>query len=454
MPLALFVGCIIIPIVYIKYRFKDDSRFLISIFVISLIIRMSVGTIVYIHNHENGGFFSGDESVYYKKAVNIAVSWDIYGSKNIFPDTPEIEGKNFALNLLSIIEAILISAFGQSLILIRYFNSFVGALLPVSIFFLANIVFNNRTIAKTSSLFTAFFPSLIVWSSVGLKEPLIILLIINIFYFYIKNLYRFNLFPFSNFIVSIILLFYLQSNAAKIFIMIYSLQLIFLVLGKFIKKEIMVLLFILIVSYVFFTNEKVIKHKLYSLAERQTLQYIAGSVTSTRYQLYPYEKFRKYYFNFYKHLIIPPNMYSDSDIDDLKNNLKIKWANFLISFFKGLIYVIFLPLFLGIKSVSQLIIYPQIVFWWLIIPSIVYGIIWSLKFKQNETALMILFIAGIYLSLSLTEGNMGSALRHRDWVTPLCFIFGAVGINRFLFAHLDANLNKVNNEYTFNTPTK
>jgi hypothetical protein len=415
---------------------------------------MSAAVFFYMINHEYGGFFSGDESVYFKKAVNISLSLDIYGSKNIFPDTPELESKNFGINLLTIIEAILIRTFGQSLILIRCFNSFVGALLPVSIFFLANIIFNNRTIAKASSLFTAFFPSLIVWSSVGIKEPLIILLIVNIFYSYLRHRHKCNIIYFSNFIISIILLFYLQSYAAKIFIMIYSLQLIFLAMVKLIKKEIIVMLFILIVSSVFFANEKVIKHKLYGLAEHQTLQYIAGNANSTRYQLYPYEEFRKYYFNFYNHLIIPPNMYYDSDIDDLKDNLKIKWANILISFFKGLIYVIFMPLFISIKSVSQLIVYPQIVFWWVIIPSIFYGIIWSLKFKQNDSILMILFIAGIYLSLSLTEGNMGSALRHRDWVTPLCFIFGAVGINRFLFAHLDVNLNKVNNEYTFNTPTK
>ena len=134
-------------------------------------------------------------------------------------------------------------------------------------------------------------------------------------------------------------------------------------------------------------------------------------------------------------------MYYNSDIDDIKNNLKIKWVNILISFCKGLIYAVFSPFIWSINSYSQLMVYPQVIFWWGIIPFIIYGIIWSIRFKRNETALMIFFIGSVYSVLSITEGNIGSVFRHRDWVTPLCFIFGAVGINKFIFCYRYSNKN-------------
>ena len=63
-------------------------------------------------------------------------------------------------------------------------------------------------------------------------------------------------------------------------------------------------------------------------------------------------------------------------------------------------------------------------------PGILYGIIWSLRFKGKETGLLIFFIACIYSLMALTEGNIGSVFRHRDWVTPFGLMFAALGFIR------------------------
>ncbi|MDD4979766.1 MAG: hypothetical protein PHC54_00640 [Candidatus Omnitrophica bacterium] len=204
------------------------------------------------------------------------------------------------------------------------------------------------------------------------------------------------------------------------------------------KKEILALIFILIASCVFFTNQKAVGRKLYEMAERQALQYRAGNEKSSRYQLYPHKVFKTFYFNFYNHLILPKDIYY-TDIKKVgpyyvKNSIReIRWASFFISYCKGLIYVLFSPFFWSVNSVSQLMIYPQAVFWWGIMPCIIYGMIWSIKFKRKETVFIILFIGIFYSVLALTEGNVGALLRHKDWVTPFCLMFAAIGISKFIF---------------------
>jgi len=436
---ALFLITIVLfTIVYIKGRFRQDSRFLITIFTIALTIRIICATLIFLLSWYDGseGFFSGDESVYYKKAVNMAVARSAY-SKNIFSNTPELIGTSFAINPFSLLASILIFAFGESLLLIKYLNSFVGALLPVIIFLLAKTIFDNKKIAKISAVLIAFLPSMIVWSSVGIKEPFIILMIASIFYYYIKIQKRFNFFYLVNILVSAVVLFYLQANVVVILMLIYGLWFMFTKSTKFIKKEILVLILILIGSYQFFTHQKTIRSGLYGIAMHQTLQYRAGNYRSARYELYPHKVFREYFFDFYQHLILPKNVYYSDNIntDYIKNSITgIRWLSFLISYCKGLIFVLFSPFPWSVKSVSQLIVYPQIVFWWVVTPCIIYGMIWSIRFKRSQTILIILFIASIYSVLALTEGNIGSVFRHKDWVAPFCLMFAAIGINRFIFS--------------------
>ena len=118
------------------------------------------------------------------------------------------------------------------------------------------------------------------------------------------------------------------------------------------------------------------------------------------------------------------------------------WENFFISYCKGLAYVLFSPLPWDISSISQLLVYPQVVFWWALIPCIIYGMGWSMRFMRQETIVMILFIGSIYSVLALTEGNIGSVFRHKDWVTSLCAIFAAIGIYRVVYGSVVKGFKK------------
>ena len=299
----------LLTILIFKNRFKSDSKFLITIFTIALIIRMICATGIFLFNWYQGssGFFSGDESVYYKRAVNIAVGGSMYAN-NIFDNTPELNGGAFALNLFSILESIFIFTFGKSLIFIKYCNCFIGALLPVFTYLLAKVTFCNKKIAKISACLIAFLPSMVAWSSIGIKEPIVILLITVFFYYYIKIIRHFNLFNLFYLGALVIALFYVQSNAALILIVICSIRLIFDMLSGFIKKKALVLICMLLCVSIVVSNQKKIISNLYEVAKHQAIQYVAGNQKSARYEIYPHKMLEIYFFDFYEHLIFSPEV--------------------------------------------------------------------------------------------------------------------------------------------------
>jgi hypothetical protein len=111
---------------------------------------------------------------------------------------------------------------------------------------------------------------------------------------------------------------------------------------------------------------------------------------------------------------------------------EIYWSNWLTSFFKGLFYFLFSPFPWGIKSFGQFLTYPQILLWYALFPFVLYGAWVLLKTKFRRILPVIVFVISTTILLALTSGNVGQALRHRDWISPFCLVFSVVGILSFL----------------------
>src|SRR5207253_5942317 len=64
---------------------------------------------------------------------------------------------------------------------IQFVNAVLGAVTSVIIFLCALQIFKNNRVARIAALLTAFFPSLVLWSSQGLKDgPIVFLLALSI----------------------------------------------------------------------------------------------------------------------------------------------------------------------------------------------------------------------------------------------------------------------------------
>ena len=191
----------------IKFFAKENKRFLIGAFLTALTIRMVVAFFFYAYtNAVSDGYFASDEKFVYRRAVDIAEYGygDAVGKgKSMFYElTP---GVVFGVNIYTHLLALLIAIFGKSLLMVKLLNSLVGSVTVIGIFFLAREIFNVR-IAKISAMATAVLPSLVIWSSAGLKEPFIIFLIVYHFYYTVKNVKKFSRFNLANIILSTFLI--------------------------------------------------------------------------------------------------------------------------------------------------------------------------------------------------------------------------------------------------------
>src|SRR5205814_9773367 len=69
---------------------------------------------------------------------------------------------------------------GRNMLAVQFFNAVIGAATAPVIFLCARHIFENVRVAKLAALCAGFYPSLVLWSSQGLKDgPIVFLLAVS-----------------------------------------------------------------------------------------------------------------------------------------------------------------------------------------------------------------------------------------------------------------------------------
>lgn len=422
----------------IKFFAKENKRFLIGAFLAALIIRMAVAFFFYTYtNAVSDGYFASDEKFVYRRAVDIAEYGygDAVGKgKSMFYELTS--GAVFGVNIYTHLLTMLIAIFGKSLLMVKFLSSLVGSVTIIGIFLLAKEIFNTR-IAKISAITAAFFPSLVIWSSAGLKEPFIILFIVYNAYYVVKNIKRFGLFNLANIILSAILLRSFNITAGAVAIIAYIIAvIIYAPLGILVKRAAFIAA--LCVSIIaFMGSQRLISYHLHNCVDRQALN---SDLDDANIPLFPHnrlgeEGLRKYFNDYPSHFVFPSYVYTDESFNpkEMYYSCKVKWPGFLVSYLKGMLYAVFSPFLWSINSSNQMMAYPQMVIIYITIPFVMTGIIISLRYYRKSTMPIICFIFLLFSVLAITEGNIGGLFRHRDWASPLLIILFAAGFDRIAF---------------------
>ncbi|HEY0098911.1 MAG TPA: glycosyltransferase family 39 protein, partial [Pyrinomonadaceae bacterium] len=156
---------------YAILRSKVDRSFLIQLFVAALLIRMIVGTAIFAFQLQE--FFGGD-----------ALSYDIYGwdvllwwrgdAELVVTDDTVVWGMPYLV-------AAIYGVVGRNMLAVQFFNAICGAAAAIVVYKCAAHIFQNMSVARLAAVLVAFYPSLILWSSQGLKDaPIVLLLTITI----------------------------------------------------------------------------------------------------------------------------------------------------------------------------------------------------------------------------------------------------------------------------------
>lgn len=288
------------------------------------------------------------------------------------------------------------------------FNFFIFPFLGIWIipltYFVAKEMFHER-VALYACFFSAFFPSMIVWSCINIRTTIAIIAILMLLWSLLKYIKTYHIKYIAVCFLSIGLFSLVKE---KFFILLSSITLILIFLKLPFSSKIKQLgLTAALILFLF--SFPWLKPSFDGMVKRIMDIHLSFSLyNGNSYKIYPDEIYADY-------RQVKTVSYSSYDL--LMKALPKATFYFLLS-----------PFPWEISNNSRLFFYPFSMLWYFILIFTVFGIINGLRQKPQETQLVILFLFLFIIIISLTMGNAGTAMRHRDLIAPFFYIFASSGI--------------------------
>jgi len=144
---------------------REEWRVVASVFCVALVLRGLAASFIY---HWNPAFFSLDQGPYFRSGASLAAEWHAAGA---MPSLDWLVGG--AGNHFAEMWALLSYFVGPSQLALRFATGVVGAYTAVRIYVLARETFGEKA-GRWAGWMAACWPSFIVWSAQGLRDPLLI----------------------------------------------------------------------------------------------------------------------------------------------------------------------------------------------------------------------------------------------------------------------------------------
>ena len=377
-------------------RIPAHGSYLLKLFLFALLIRVFIGTAIFVSNGQD--FFGGDAWTYDHFGVLQMQAWG--GDKSAQASVDWFLGTGFASawGMLYIVGGIY-SIIGRNMLAIQLFNAVLGAATATIIFLCAEHVFNNRKVARVAGLAVAFYPSLVLWSSQGLKDgPTVFFLALSILA--TLRLGR-KLSPRYLAVLLVSLVGVLAFRFYVFYMMLAAIVGAFVIGMKAFSAQSIARQFVVVLviglSFTYFgvTRYATAQFEQYGNLEQlnRSRQDLASSATS--------------------------GFGRDVDVSTT--------SGALTTIPTGLVYLLFAPFPWQLGSLRQSLTLPEMVVWWAAFPLLILGAWFSLRYRLRQMAPILFFTSMLTLAYSVFQGNVGTAYRQRAQILVFYFIFVAVG---------------------------
>ena len=393
---VLLCGALAVGVSLLIHRTGSHGSFLVKLFLFALLIRVLIATLIFTFNLQD--FFGGDAWTYDFFGNRQLAVW--YGDKSaqfqVDQFTRNGEGSGWGMVYMV---ATVYGIVGRNMLAVQLVNAIIGAVTAPLIFLCAQQVYLNTKVARLAGLAVAFYPSLVLWSSQGLKDaPIVFLLAFAI----LAALRLGQKLSVRYLIVLIVSLFGLLSLRFYVFYMILvAIGGSFLIgTGKASAKSFARQFAIIIALGFSLTYMGVTRYANVQLEQYGGLQQLQRSRAdaSNRAQ---------------------SGFGQDVDVSTTEGALT--------TIPMGLIYLLFAPFPWQLASLRQSITLPEMIIWWGSFPMLVLGLWYSVKYRLREISPILVFSAMLSLAYSVFQGNVGTAYRQRAQLLVFYFIFAAVG---------------------------
>jgi 4-amino-4-deoxy-L-arabinose transferase-like glycosyltransferase len=289
---------------------------------------------------------------------------------------------------------------GRNMLAVQLMNAVLGAATAVIIYLCSHQVFKNVKVARVAAFAVAFYPSLVLWSSQGLKDgPIVFLLALAIF----CTLKLGEKLSLKYVAVLAFALLGLVALRFYVFYMIcvaiggaFALGMQQVSATSFVRQFAVIVLLGLALTYIGVIRSASVQFGRYGSMEQvqRTRSDLAGSAAS--------------------------GFGKDVDVSTTGGALS--------TIPLGVLYLLFAPFPWQVSSLRQSITVPEMVVWWASFPLLILGLWYAIRYRLRMISPILIFTVMLTLAYSVVQGNVGTAYRQRAQVLVFYFIFVAVGL--------------------------
>lgn len=381
-----------LPVHYSLDRYHADARYLQRLFLIAVALRAALAIVIQQLNLID--LFAGDAITYDYCGEQLALAW----RTGYTPGWLEyrLSSDTSGWGMIYWVAGIY-SVTGRNPLAIQFLNAVVGAGSALVVYAIAEEIYGHRLVARRAALCTAFFPSMILWSSQGLKDPLIVLGLVLVVYAALKARRGLSM-P----LVALVGLGFFATYALRFYVAyILAAAIVFSVLfasaktaGGFARQLL-----------------------LFGLVGFALMQFGVGDQAARHYETISLERIQLSRSD----LALRAQSGYGSEIDITEEGAL--WLSMPL----GFVYLLFAPFPWQLGSVRQAMAMPEMLVWYAMIPLLISGIVYSVRHRLADCTGIIVFTVGLIVAYSLMQGNVGTAYRQRSQVLVFLFIFAAVG---------------------------
>jgi hypothetical protein len=396
----LFAAPFAVGVAFAIRRSKIDSSFLLRLFIAAFSIRLMVGTLIYFFHYQE--FFGGDANTFDLFGNALLQSWAGDQYSTYLVDLFSGGGANSGWGMLYVV-AVIYKVVGRNMLATQYLNSVLGASTAPISYLMAMEIFPNKRVARASALFAAFFPSLILWTSQGLKDgPIIFLLTVSMLAT-LKLGIRFSTRYVGALVLSLFALITLRFYV--FYIIAFSIACAF-ILGRqklnaqsFMRQ--FIIIFVLGTALAFFGVARYASMQIDTYGSFRMLQVMRSDAAQSA----------------------ASGFGQDIDVSTPEGALSAIPV--------GLAYLLLAPFPWQFGSVRQMITLPEMMIWWSCFPMLILGLWFTIRHRLREVAPIVVFTTLLTISYSIVQGNVGTAYRQRAQLLIFYFLFVAVGFALF-----------------------
>jgi hypothetical protein len=353
---------------------------------------LRIGVACLLHFAFDEAFFAGDQGTYDWCGREIVSYWR--GDRATLPGLvrPAAGGYYYPTGYYYIV-AVIYYLIGPWSLLPKLLNSFVGSRTVTLTYRLARSLTGSDEVALRTAAYTAYFPSLVLWSSLNLRDVWIVFLIL---YMCVKATELQERFSIGTLVALV---------ASSLAITLFRDYIFVAIAGP------------MLVSFLARRRGHIGRNAFIGMLLALALIYLdqsRGARTKMRApDLLSLQEYRTH------------TGFGGSKVEESADiSTPIRALLFLP---KGMTYFLLAPFPWNVGSARQVITLPETLFFYSLLPAIVIGTLSLIRYRLSDSMMILMITGGLTLGYSLGQANIGTAYRYRAQVLPFYLLFAAVG---------------------------